>query len=53
MDDFKIRFFCISLFQGHRDGFGLSKECQHGTVLQTSGLGGDQVLSGGNDQPGG
>lgn len=44
---------CITYFtQGNRDSSRLSKECQHGALLQTAGLGGDKVFPGGHDQSG-
>lgn len=49
--------FCthwVSLFLvavGHRDGAGLPEERQHGALLPQAGVGGDQVLPGGHDEP--
>lgn len=38
---------------GHRDRPGLPEKCQHRALLPEAGLGGDQVLPGGHDEPGG
>jgi len=43
----------LLMYLGYRDCTGLPKECQYRAILQTTGLGGDQMLPGGHDQPGG
>lgn len=38
---------------GHRNRSRLPEERQHGALLPEAGVGGDQVLPGGNDESGG